>query len=57
VDVVGEKVFEKERAEVVLEQPQSHAFESTVKVMDASEEIASKMKLQVSRTSSARDLY
>jgi hypothetical protein len=57
VDVVGEKVFEKERAEVVLEQPQSHAFESTVKVMDASEEIARKMKLQVSRTSFARDLY
>ena len=47
VDVVGEKVIEEERAEVVEELPQSHAFESMLRAMNASDEIASGVKLKV----------
>ena len=47
VDVVGEKVIEKERAEVIEELPQSHAFESMLRAMNASDEIASGVKLKV----------
>ena len=47
VDVVGEKVIEKERAEVIEELPQSHAFESMLRAMNASAEIASGVKLKV----------
>jgi hypothetical protein len=47
VDVVGKKMIEEGRAEVAEGLPQSHAFESTLRAMNASDEIASGMKLKV----------
>jgi hypothetical protein len=47
VDVVGKKMIEEGRAEVAEGLPQSHAFESTLREMNASDEIASGMKLKV----------
>ena len=47
MDVVGKKMIEEGRAEVAEGLPQSHASESTLRAMNASDEIASEMKLKV----------